>query len=475
MVGFMGNAGHAAGKGLFPLGDVQEVPRLSDKPVPYAVVPDRPAMPIELGCKFLGNGNLPKGIKLPTGAVWTPCLWVFGTYRTAFQTYDGVGSTDRITEWSHRLDIFTDLQLTHSEKCIVGIAPLDENRGANFTGYTFDSPNKSDGWRFESGVHVRALFCEGDFGSLFPNLDLMGTKLIDFGFAVGRHNINFQQGILINDVLDSVGLVRNNLYAPGFSSIRITGLWAWDSIDRGTSANRRRLNESGLFGLFAQADTIASTLALDMITIQDDDRDETGGDGYWIGLSAIQRGFEPWRGIGEINSTYRINASISGGDDTPQVTDGVLLSAEFSWTPHASDDIVYVNPFIGINRYSQAGREPIAGGPLAAFGISFAGNGLGNYGTELSGFNTEVVGVAVGYQAFWDNHRRNLVLEVAGVKDASRNLFDTDGAGTDGVAFSAQFQQAIGQRVQLQIDGFVSYLEGQDNGSGARIELLTRF
>ena len=282
---------------------------------------------------------------------------------------------------------------------------------------------------------------------------------------------------MVNDTLDSIGVVRNNLHAPGFSNIRITGLWAFDSIDRGTAANRQRLNEGGFFGLFTQADTSASTFAVDLITIQDDDNDSTGGDGYYIGLSSIQRGLKPWPwgNSGEINTAYRINASISENDDSPQVTDGVLLSAEFSWTPHSSDDVVYMNPFVGINRYAQAGREPILGGPLAALGISFASPSLGNHLSELSSFNTEVVGIAIGYQAFWDNHRRNLVLELAGVKDNSRNLFDSDGDGADAAAFSVQFQQAIGQRFQLQIDGFVSILEGQDNGSGARLELLTQF
>jgi hypothetical protein len=86
-----------------------------------------------------------------------------------------------------------------------------------------------------------------------------------------------------------------------------------------------------------------------------------------------------------------------------------------------------------------------------------------------------IVGAAIGYQAFWDNHRRNLVLEIAAVKDNSRNLFKSKGDGNDGAAFSVQFQQAIGQRVQLQLDGFVSALEGGDNGTGARFEVLTQF
>ena len=282
---------------------------------------------------------------------------------------------------------------------------------------------------------------------------------------------------MINDFLDAVGLVRNNLHAPGFSNIRITGLYAIDSIDRGTPANNERLSTdrgTGLFGLFTQMDTFASTFNLDFITLQDDNGN-TGGDGYWLGLSATQRGWLPWVGIGEINTTYRINISEVEGADSALASDGILLSSEISWTPHSSDDIVYINLFAGIDRYSQASREPIVGGPLAALGISFASPSLGNYLSELSSFNTEVVGTAIGYQAFWDNHRRNVVFEIAGVKDASRNLFDSEGTGTDAAAFTVQFQQAIGQHVQLQLDGFVSYLEGRDNGAGARAEILIQF
>ncbi|HER27129.1 MAG TPA: hypothetical protein ENI69_08470 [Rhodospirillales bacterium] len=461
--------------GLFPLGETTDVPRLSDKPVPYATVPERPAMPLELGCKFLGNGKLPRGVEIPGGAIWTPCLWVFGTSRTAIQTYQAVGTPGRNTEIATRLDMFVNLSLTTTEKCIVGISPLDKNEFTNFTRYSFESNQGLEGGQSEAGVYIRTAFCEGDFGSLFPNLDLAGQKLIDYGFSIGRQQITFQEGIMINDTLDAIGIVRNNLHAPGFSNIRITGVAAIDNIDRGTPANRQRLNAPYMFGLFTQADTMASTWALDFVTIQDDDTNSTGGDGYYIGLSALQRGWNPFGGIGTVNTSYRINASFGEGGDTAQVTDGVLLSAELSWTPKSSDDVFYVNPFWGIDRYSQAGREPIVGGPLAALGINFASPSLGNHLSELSSFNTQVLGVAIGYQAFWDQHRRNLVLEVAGVKDTTRNLFETDGSGTDAAGFSVQFQQAIGQRVQLQLDAFVAYLEGRDNGSGSRAEILVQF
>ena len=79
--------------------------------------------------------------------------------------------------------------------------------------------------------------------------------------------------------------------------------------------------------------------------------------------------------------------------------------------------------------------------------------------------------MAMGYQAFWDNHRRNLVIELAGLKDNTRNLFDDD----DQAELTIQFQQAIGQRFQLQLDAFYAYLEGRDNGSDARAEILIQF
>ena len=59
-------------EGLYPLGETTGVPRLSDKPLPYKVVPERPELPIELGCKFLGRGNLPKGIRLPHSRLMKP-------------------------------------------------------------------------------------------------------------------------------------------------------------------------------------------------------------------------------------------------------------------------------------------------------------------------------------------------------------------------------------------------------------------
>lgn len=174
----VGGSTSAPADGLYPLGETTGVPWLSDEPLPYKVVPERPPLPLELGCKFLGRGELPKAIELPTGAVWTPCLWVFGTFRSAFQTYESIGPPGRNTEWANRLDLFANLQLTSTEKCIIGVAPLDENRFTQFTRYSFESNQGLEGFRSEMGIFVRALFCEGDFGSLFPDLSLRDASFL---------------------------------------------------------------------------------------------------------------------------------------------------------------------------------------------------------------------------------------------------------------------------------------------------------
>ena len=136
-----------------------------------------------------------------------------------------------------------------------------------------------------------------------------------------------------------------------------------------------------------------------------------------------------------------------------------------SWTPFNSDDVIYINPFLSIGNFTQAGREPIVGGPLAALGILFASPNLSRYGAELNPFTDDVGGAAVGYQAFWDNHRRNLALEIAARKD-------TDDGDADALGVGFQLQQAFGRHYQLQVEAFYSVLENSDDATGARVEFL---
>ncbi|MGI9406605.1 MAG: hypothetical protein ACR2O4_09550, partial [Hyphomicrobiaceae bacterium] len=202
-----------------------------------------------------------------------------------------------------------------------------------------------------------------------------------------------------------------------------------------------------------------STYNLDMIYVDDDNN----RDGFYVGASAIQR-IPSWGGI---STAFRVNASFALDEEVPGnvIGDGVLLTSELSKTVDGSDDIVYFNSFLGIGNFTQAGREAIVGGPLANTGVLFASPNLSLYGAEINPFTgDDVIGAAVGYQAFWDNNRRNLILEIAGRHDLAGTEFDSLGMGF-------QLQQAVGQHVQLQLEGFYTFNEGREDGSGARAEV----
>lgn len=470
------------------LGESRGSTKINDKPTKFFTtgdIPERPALLLELGDAFLGEGNLGQGFELPTGAVWSPALWVFGTLRSAFQTVDtqieGDG-TGRITDWANRFDFFANLQLTSTEKIVLGIRPLDKNRGGQFSGYRFEGEANGDDegfFNFTNG-NIRTLFAEGDFGSLFPFLDKQGTTWLDYGFTVGRQPLIFQDGILLNDTQDAVGLVRNNIRLPGVSNLRVSGLYSWDSVNRGANLignGGEREGDLDQFGLFTSFDTEFKTINADFVyTLDSDDNSaDEDGDSLHAGISIAER-------IGRYSVTWRANGSLAVEDESDLVTDGALLSTEFSWTPHGSDDTIWINPFVSLGNFTQAGRENVdGGGPLAPLGILFASPNLGAFGSELDNKANDNFGGAIGYQAFWNDHWTNLGLEIAGFKDLG--LEDNLQQGFEwqvGVGFQAQ--QKVTQQSLVQLEGFYALQEGENGGIdadddayGGRLEFLYQF
>ncbi len=459
---------------FWPIGEKIGVKKLKDDYVEFRTeksehpqdrLPARPELAVEVGNGFLDTGKLDHGFEVPIiGAVWQPRFWAYAINRTAIQTFDnGAPGSQRETEIANRLDIFANLQLTGTEKILLGLRPVDDNRPDQFTRYTFDG--REEGFNDNFRLGVETLFFEGDLGSLFPNLDQAGLKPIDYGFTVGRQPVIFQEGILINDTIDAVGLIRNNIPFPGTSNLRISGMWGWNRLDRNDPQDRGDADQN-MFGLFVAADAHISTYNLDMIYVDDSEK----SDGFYIGASAIQR--LPF--LDGISTAFRVNASFALQDEVPSlvggsvVGDGVLLTAEISKLVKGSNDIVYFNSFLNIGNYTQAGREAIVGGPLANTGILFASPNLSTYGAEINPFtNDDAIGGAIGYQAFWDGGRRNLILEMAGRKDLS-------GDGVDSLGFGFQLQQAVGQHVQLTFESFYTLndgIDGIDDAAGARAEV----
>ena len=447
---------------IWPLGERVPVRTLSKEYIPFKSVgeiPARPALLLELGDPFLDTGTLDAGFEVPIiGAVWQPRLWAYFVNRITVQTFDnGAPGRLRDSEIANRMDLFVNLQLTGTEKILLGLRPFDNNQPGRFTRYSFEGSNQE--FNNELNLDVETFFFEGDLGSLLPVLDRKGITPLDFGFTVGRQPFTFQEGIIINDTLDAVGFVRNNIVFPGTSNLRISGMWAWDRIDRN---DRSRSSNANMFALFTAVDAHVSTYNLDLIYVADNANDGNG-DGFYIGASAIQR-IRAWGGM---STAFRVNTSIAMDNEISGnvIGDGTLISAELSSLVHGSDDIAYFNPFVSIGNFTQAGREAILGGPLGSLGILFASPNLSTYGAEISPFTDDVVGFAAGYQAFWDNHRRNLILEVAG-------RHDTNGSGFDQYGLGFQLQQAFGRHVQAQLEGFYVFNGERDDGAGARAEML---
>lgn len=454
----------------------QESSRLSDKPIAYHGDKELPlpTPPIfELGDVFLRPGNIKPGFELPTGAVWQPRFWVFGTLRTYVGTFDTGGSPARPVkqqaEWAARADIFGNLQLTGSERILIGIQPL--HRDGAFTGRRFRPDRLDAGFQDELNARVRTFYFEGDIGQIFPRLDREDRRQFDVGFSVGRQELNFQGGMLINDTLDALGVTKNNIRIPGWdwlNNLRITGLGAWGEVNRNSTSppagiNNARDRGARLYALLTSLDTVfgnrfASTIDMD-IAFVDGGRGATGD--LWVaGISGTQR-------IGYVNSTMRVVGSHAPGRRTAQSNNGALVFGELSMAPFGTHNIAYANFFWGIDHFTSAARDPAAGGPLGRAGLTFAARGIGSYPAPLGNRADRAYGGAIGYQMFFDNNRRQVVVELGARNDRTPGV-------PDAAALGVRMQQALGRRCILEVEAFGAARRAADNGYGLRIELQVK-
>ena len=429
----------------------------SNEPAPMRIedVPDRPRPILELGDPFLGAGPIGRGFTIPTGALWQPSLLVFGQHRSALQMFNDGDET--FSEWVNRLDIFANLQLSGTERLLVGLRPFDED--GEFTGYFFEPDGaRQSGWDDGANGEITHLFFEGDFGQIFPGLDPQDRGQLDIGFSVGRQPLFYQEGLLINDRIDAIGITKNNIVFDGINNLQVTILYGWNEIHRGNNVEDQ---DAHLFGFFAEADTGFSTFNFDAVYIYDDDLRKDNTDALFFAGSAVQR-------IGKINTSFRALTSIPLNEESAVTGQGELFFAEFSYTPAHSEDILYLNGFWGIDEFSSAARGPNAGGPLGRTGLLFAAVELGRYGAPLGNDAPNAVGAALGYQHFFNEKRSQIVIE-AGFRS------DTNDTDRGAVAIASRFETAIGRNNILRLDAFITGQENRGPASGARVEWLIKF
>jgi hypothetical protein len=442
----------------------ESLSRLSDEAVPLRLegYPERPKPLFEWGDKLLGPGNLKPGFTLPTGANWSPAFWIFGNYRTTIQSYDP-GYAPRTTEWANRLDLFANLQLAGLERALVGFRPIDRFRDGSdhFSGYNFEphQPANLHGWQDEWRATPTTFFFEGELGEIFPSWSKGDTRNMDYGFSIGRQPLVLQDGLLVeDDSIDMFGVTRNTLLGPGIGAMRLTGLFAWDEIDR---ADNREDRNALFFALDTEIDLDKVTIEGTAIYIPSD----RGGDGFYTGFGASRQ-------FGKFHTVFRIANSVAIEGESSRVRNGTLLFSEISFDPEQSRNLVYLNTYFGIDHFSSAVRAPTVGGPLARGGLLTAAPGIGRYGSGLSSYPDRVLGASVGYQMYFGPiPRTHLILELGG-------RLPTNGGAPiserESYGVAARFQKAFGRRFILVMDSFGVMQHGKE-AIGGRVEWLTKF
>lgn len=438
---------------------------LHAEPLGIQYVPDRPPLIIEWNELFLGPGPLAEGIRTPTGAIWRPAFWVWGEFRTAIQYFDnGVG--DPAAEFANRLDLFGQINLSGTERIVYGVRPFDKENAAG-TGRRFLGVDFRDGGLPGGNGDTQTLFFEGDVGEIFPGLDPYDFKLLDYGFSVGRMPLLAQQGLLINeDRIDAVTLTRNTLNGRGNLNLRMTGVYAWDQVTRNSpiAGNpNRRDNNSSMVALLTESDFFKRTVNFDVAYVEGD---AVHGDVLAIGLSGIRRHYLHHN---TYNTSLHLLASFPTNGVTPYADQGELLFAQISWTPHHYYDLVYLNAFLAIDRFTSPARGPLMGSPLGQTGILFAAAGLGRSGAPLGSRTNDLAGASLGYQWFFNESRSQMIWEVGGAAE-------TDLGANRGVAGTGlRYQHAIGQHFIFVVDGSVAKRESAELGVGGRVEMRVKF
>ncbi len=444
--------------------------KLNANPIGIQPIPYRPPLLIETNEDFLGPGFLSQGICTPTGAIWRPAFWVFGNFRTGVGYFDGGnGSNRRVVEWANRLDLFGQLNLSGTERLLIGLRPLDEeiNGARRFTSVDLqgdDSTNAVNGT-------FQTLFFEGDFGEIFPNLDPYDTRALDYGFSVGRQPMLFQQGLLMNeDSVDAVTVTKNTLNGNGNLNLRATFVYAWSQINRTVLNAASPADTFGnvidrdarIIGLFTESDFEHYTVNADIGFVQDAGNVNNM---IGVGISGIRRihGYH-----NTYNSSLHFLASLPTNGETNIAGQGQLLFSQFSWTPHHTEDLIYLNSFWAVDQFTSLSRGTLAGGPLGQAGLLFSAPGLGQYGAPLANTANNVVGASLGYQMFFDHTRQQVVLEVGGRQD-------TDNVNQAALAAGASYQKALDEHWFLVLDSFVAKREDRDVSQGARVELQMKF
>lgn len=441
---------------------------LEEEAIGLQFVVPRPPLLLECNERFLGPGPLANGVEFSAlGPVWRPAFWVWGEYRSATQYYDN-GTANPAVEWANRLDLFSQLNLSGTERIFFAVRPTDRENSLGtareFAGFDFRNGEDLPGLNFQP----QSAFFEGDFGEIFPWLDPYDSEFLDIGFSIGRMPLLAQQGLLLaEDQIDALTITRNTVNQGRNLNQRITGVYSWGEINRNSAVapnpGASLDQNSKMFAVLTETDFARSTVNADVVYVTGDD---VNGDLVATGLSGIQRHYFH---DNTFNTSLHVLASFPTDKTTPYADQGELLFAQTSWTPHHYYDLIYVNGFLAIDQFTSPARGPLTASPIGVTGIGFAHTGLGRAGPPMAVRTDDMFGGALGYQWFFDGTRKQMIWEVGGAKEhagpANRGVLGT----------ILRYQTASGQHTIFLLDGFVAKQETRHVSAGARAEVRLKF
>jgi hypothetical protein len=168
------------------------------------------------------------------------------------------------------------------------------------------------------------------------------------------------------------------------------------------------------------------------------------------------------------NTSLHVLASFPTNGATTYADQGELLFAQTSWTPHCTEDLIYLNGFWAIDQFTSPARGTLAGSPLGQTGILYSAPGIGHVGAPLGTRTDNRAGGSLGYQFFYDHTRQQVIFEIGGHQK-------TKGDNSAAAGVAVRWQRAIGQHYILLLDGFVTKQESMDTSPGVRLELRMKY
>ena len=379
-----------------------------------------------------------------------PQLLVFGDYRQAIASNNFGGDSNSLMAFE--LNTIWNLFITSTERVVWGVAPFDN--GAANTRWGFDN----DRFEFETDFDFDFGYLEGDLGAIaggFQN----ETLPFDAPFAIGLVPILIQNGVWLNDAVEGMFFTvpARNSRRFNISNMDVSFGFIWDEINSAAFSGDKNAAKAYLIYSFIEA--LNGYLEIDYAYLED--RTAFKRSYHNIGLAYTRR-------FGNfVSHSTRVIANagqeVAAGDQT---ADGVLLLSENSLITRNPYTVVpYFNMFAGFDM-----PQTVAGDQkLVNTGILFESDGMTGYPT-LDGRANDTYGGALGLNLLAQDFSQQLILEMAAVFRGN----STDLAG-DQYGLGLRYQIPLSNSWIFRTDAMVGFFRGDEDASGARIELRKKF